>query len=259
MTEDNTHKDHRKRLKNKIRKFGTEILEDHELFEALLTYSIPRKDTNPIGHNLLDYFGSFYKVIDADYHDLMKVDGIGPESALFIKVISGAVELYNKTKADDTIKIIGNTHTAVQYFRNNYKIKENEFMVLVCLNKVKKIVKTNVFKGVSETNVSFDIRQIINSITDAHVHSIILFHTHPGGDVQPSESDISTTQTIINACLFNGIDLEDHIILNESTHFSFSKNGIVDKMKKKYTKYISTDEIFYETLIRSYSKNKDKH
>ena len=85
---DNPHKNHRSRLKNKVRKYGLECLEAHEVLELLLTYTIPRKDTNPIGHDLLDCFGTFSNVIDADYFDLLKVKGIGEESALFFNILA---------------------------------------------------------------------------------------------------------------------------------------------------------------------------
>ena len=243
-TNENTHNEHRKRLKNKIKKFGTEVLEPHELFEALLTYAIPRKDTNPIGHDLLEHFGAFHKVIDASYYDLQKVHGIGPESALFFNIISAVVELYNKSKTEDRIVKINSTTDCVQYFRDNFRIKNNEFMVLVCLNKLNKVVKHFVYKGTSETEVEFDLRQISNKIIDGNVSGVVLFHTHPSGSVEPSEADVASTQRIINSCLFNGINFLDHIILNEAEHYSFNRNGIVDIMKKKYSDFVKTNDIY---------------
>ena len=249
-TNENTHKEHRKRLKNKIKKFGTEVLEQHELFEALLTYAIPRKDTNPIGHDLLEHFGAFHKVIDAGFYDLQKVQGIGPESALFINIISAVVELYNSSKSEDKIVKINSTADCVQYFRDNFRIKNNEFMVMACLNKLNKVVKHFIYKGISETQVEFDLRQISNKITDENVSSVVLFHTHPSGSVEPSEADITSTQRILNTCLFNGINFLDHIILNEAEHYSFGKSGIIDKMKDKYHKFIQTNDIYNDIYYK---------
>ena len=96
-------KNHRKRLKEKVKKYGLECLAQHEILELLLTYTIPRKDTNPIVHNLMNFFSSFSNVIDADYHDLLKVDG--------------------------------------SFFRKKYSVKGNEFLVLACLGKNKRVIK----------------------------------------------------------------------------------------------------------------------
>ena len=95
---ESSHKNHRSRLKTKVKNHGLECLAYHEVLELLLTYTIPRKDTNPTAHKLIEYFGSFSNVLDANYHDLLKVDGVGPESALFLNFLSQLMEMYNKTK-----------------------------------------------------------------------------------------------------------------------------------------------------------------
>ncbi len=246
---DNIHKNHRNRLKAKVNKFGLECLEYHEILELLLTYTIPRKDTNIIAHDLIDNFNSFANVIDADYHDLMKVDGVGPESALFLNVLSQFMEIYNKSKLEASTYVLNSTDQAVGFFRDSYRIKNYEFMVVACLSKTNRVVKTYLCKGRDETEVTFDLKKIINSINDAGVDSVVLFHTHPNGSVSPSEEDVATTQSFLNMCLINGINLYDHIILNESEHYSFKKFGIIDRMKAKYTSIFSTNDIIFNGKI----------
>lgn len=230
----NTHKNHRQRLKTKVKDFGLECLAYHEVLELLLTYSIPRKDTNPIAHKLIDNFGSFANVIDANYYDLLKVDGIGPESALFITMLNSFMEIYNKSKLESKIEILNNTGKCVNFFRDNYRIKLNEYMVVACLSKNKRVRKTLIYRGFDDTQVSLDLRNITNRINDHGIHSVVLYHTHPCGGIEPSDADIQTTQKIVNACLMHGIDVDDHIILNEAEHFSFKRHNYIDKMKDKY-------------------------
>lgn len=248
------HKDHRQRLKTKVKNYGLECLAYHEVLELLLTYTIPRRDTNPIAHNLIEYFGSFSNVLDASYHDLLKVDGVGPESALFITILSSFMETYNKSKLETGVSILDNTAKCVQFFRDFYRIKTNEFMVMACLSKSKRVVKTYLYKGKDETEITFDLRQIANNINDSGVRSVVLFHTHPHGSVEPSASDLTTTQSIINICLFNGIDFDDHIILNEGEHYSFKKNGLVDGMKAKYNSVFAVTDV-YAGSLKTKSKN----
>ena len=247
------HKNHRKRLKDKVKNYGLECLAYHEILELLLTYTISRKDTNPIAHNLLEYFNSFSNVVDANYYDLLKVDGIGPESALFFNVLSQFMEIYNKNKLETKKPILNSVTSCVQFFRDFYGIKNNEFMVMACLGKNKRVVKTFLYKGKDETEVSLDLRNIANKINDTGVASIVLFHTHPNGDVRPSVEDLSVTQSILSVCLVNGIDFDDHIILNESDHYSFKHNGIVDKMKSKHSSNFSVANLFIDVY-----KNKSK-
>ena len=67
------HSGHRERMKQRFRETGFDGFSDVNALELLLFYAIPRQDTNPIAHALLDRFGSFHGVIDAHYEDLLKV------------------------------------------------------------------------------------------------------------------------------------------------------------------------------------------
>lgn len=71
------HEDHRKRVKERFLKDGIENMPDHEVLELLLFFSIPRKDTNALAHELIEHFGSLNCVLEASADDLMQVNGIG--------------------------------------------------------------------------------------------------------------------------------------------------------------------------------------
>ena len=49
------HEDHRKRVKERFLKDGIENMPDHEVLELLLFFSIPRKDTNALAHELIEH------------------------------------------------------------------------------------------------------------------------------------------------------------------------------------------------------------
>ena len=123
------HGGHRQRLKNKVRKTNLRTLEDHEIIELLLTYTIPRKDTNPIAHDLLSAFGSIDKVIDANCKDLQKVKGVGEESALFFRIISQLFAVYKENKGLDDEKL-DTVQKCINYFRKRYEVEKDEFILL---------------------------------------------------------------------------------------------------------------------------------
>ena len=52
------HKDHRQRLKNRFLKEGLDNFDELYVLELLLYYCIPRIDTNPIAHRLLDRYSA---------------------------------------------------------------------------------------------------------------------------------------------------------------------------------------------------------
>ena len=83
------HKDHRKRVRKMFLQNGVpDNIPEHQLLEFLLFHTIPRKDTNPLAHRILDAFGgSLANVLEAPYSELMKVEGVTETTAGLIKFI----------------------------------------------------------------------------------------------------------------------------------------------------------------------------
>ena len=72
----NLHNGHRQRLKDRFLTDGLRSFNEINKLELLLFYAIPRRDTNPIAHRLLDRFGSLSAVLEAEPALLTEVDGI---------------------------------------------------------------------------------------------------------------------------------------------------------------------------------------
>ena len=66
---------------------GLDGFADHEALELLLYYAIPRQDTNPIAHALMERYGSLSGVMAAPIEDLQKVKGIGENAAILLKMV----------------------------------------------------------------------------------------------------------------------------------------------------------------------------
>ena len=67
------HEGHRARMRQQLKTSGMDSLSDVQVLELLLYYAIPRRDTNALAHALLDRFGSFCGVMEADAKDLAAV------------------------------------------------------------------------------------------------------------------------------------------------------------------------------------------
>ncbi|MBR1987992.1 MAG: RadC family protein [Clostridia bacterium] len=253
------HAGHRQRLKDKVRQNGLNVLSEHEVLELLLTYSIPLKDTNELAHKLIDNFGDITKVIDADYKELIKQKGVGEETALFLHVLSSFYDKYKLTKNYSDNETLDNTQKCVDYFRKNYEIKDSEKMYVVCLSKLCKVMKSFTYNGQDDTEITVNIKELMEKVVGNNVAGIVIFHTHPHGSVEPSLEDIYTTQKIYNTCRSMDLLLIDHIIFNTTEHYSFGSNGELAKMEKKYYEvfddpYVKEKKKLNQNLIHKYMK-----
>lgn len=63
-------------MRDRVRVSGTESMQDHELLEYILFAFVPRRNTNEMAHALMERFGSFADVLNADAEELEKVPGM---------------------------------------------------------------------------------------------------------------------------------------------------------------------------------------
>ena len=85
---ENLHRGHRRRMCENFMASEDVTLTDVQYLEMILFYCIPRVDTNPIAHRLLDKFGSIRDVFEASEEELISVKGMGPKSAETLKQIA---------------------------------------------------------------------------------------------------------------------------------------------------------------------------
>ena len=94
--DENLHAGHRQRMRREmIEQNSFDQMGDHRILEVLLFYGIPRKDTNPIAHELLNKFGSLTGVMDAEFEELKAVKGMTENAATLIKTIMPIARRYN--------------------------------------------------------------------------------------------------------------------------------------------------------------------
>ncbi len=227
------HTGHRQRMKEKIAKYGLRSLEAHEVLEYLLWFTIPRKDTNPLGHRLIDKFGSIANVLNADPKYLEKIEGIGKTTAQFLTSLPDVFSIYKESVADGKLDVLNDVNACVRYFRNKFEIHKQEDFYIFCLNGLNKIIKYEVIKGADDICINIDTNFFGEFINDKNVVSVLVCHTHPMGQTLPSQEDINTTKTLIDICNLMRKQFFDHIIFNETSHFSFGVNHLIENLKNK--------------------------
>lgn len=109
------HKGHRGRLKARFLREGEDSFDDHQVLELLLFYAVPRLDTNPAAHRLMQRFGSFSAVLEADPKDLSSVEGVGANAAAFLAMIPQITRRYFLDRVKHTRKTPNTSEAAADY------------------------------------------------------------------------------------------------------------------------------------------------
>ena len=218
------HKGHRQRLKDRFLREGLDNFEELYVLELLLYYCIPRVDTNPIAHALLDYFGSLTAVFEATPEELKRVPGIGDNAATFLALIPQVGRFYQIKRAQPgdilhTISQCGNY--LVPYFYG----RENETVFLLCLDAKCKVLACKLVGEGSVNSANIPIRRVVEIALNTNATTVVLAHNHPSGLALPSHDDIQTTLRLARAMEAVEITLADHIVGADNDFVSMTQSG----------------------------------
>lgn len=209
---------HRKRLKEKYAN-ESNSLHDYELLELLLTYSIPRKDVKPTAKDLIKHFGNFENVFNATQSQLMKVNGIGENSATLISLFNTIGDKINKNR-NANIKELNNSEEAKEYFVNLLKSERNEKVAVLSLDNSNHIISCRVISEGTVNLIDVSPRKIVEAVITDNASNVIIAHNHPFGDSEPSAKDVDFTLKTRDLLRPLGVELFDHIIIGENDAFS---------------------------------------
>lgn len=212
--EKNLHEGHRQRLKNRFLEDGLDNFQPHNILEMLLFYSIPRKDTNDIAHELIEKFGSLSGVFDADIEELVKVDYITENSATLIKMIPAMSRAYLMDKSRH-IKQLSNVEIIKEYLLGLFHGEKNEIVYVLFLNNSFDLISHYKLHEGSVNSTSVDVRKIMEYVVKTNASMIIVAHNHPNGTAFPSMEDIETTGRLMTLLNPFNVTVLEHFVVNE--------------------------------------------
>lgn len=217
------HDGHRDRMRDRFLKTGLSSFEKHEILELLLFYAIPRKNTNEIGHYLINKFSSIAKVFDADTKALQEIDGISKNSAIFLKMIPQVCKRY----VNEEYKSLRLTDAGeiAQFAIKEFSEADHEMLKMAFLdNNCGLIACVDISKN-DGNSLILDKKRIIQLSTMYHSAYMILMHNHLNGDVTPSFAEKVSVQTLNGFFRKLNLALMDSIIVSGTKTLSMRAKG----------------------------------
>lgn len=218
------HDGHREKMRQRFLQGGLETFADHEALELLLYYAIPRRDTNPIAHALMERYGSLSAVLSAPVEDLRKVEGVGESAAVLLRL---APQLCRKARMADAAQenVLNSSEKAGAYLLERFAGEQNEVVYQLCLDRKGKLIACKRIGEGGVTNAELNIRKLMENAILTSASAVILSHNHPSGIALPSQDDYATTQRVMDALRTIGVALTDHIIVADGDFVSMADSG----------------------------------
>ena len=203
---------HRFRVKNAVIENGFGHLSNHRLLELLLFYSIPRADTDKLARGLIEEFGSWQAVFDADISRLCRVNGVGESTAVFIATVGELIKRSSAPKVDGRVSL-KNIEDLKELAKRQLFGSSNEKVIIVCLDSAKRVKRVVPVSTGNKNEALVDVRKAVQAVMDCEATSAFIAHNHPENSCQPSAADIDTTRSLCVMFRKLGIKLIDHIVV----------------------------------------------
>lgn len=224
------HEGHRARLRARYAKTGLDSFAPHEVLELLLTYAIPRRDVNPIAHELLSAFGSLAGVLEATSEQLATVPGVGEGAATLLSLIPAVMRAYERSALRGRVTI-RNHADAAAYCLTLLRGRKNERLYCVALNARMEVVgHAQIGQGTSDEVAAYP-RLAAEYALHMNAKAVLLAHNHPSGHAAPSMEDLEATGLMMRALRPLGITVCDHIIIGSEDCYSFRKGDLLDRLE----------------------------
>ncbi len=215
------------RPREKLLNKGIDSLSDAELIAILIGSGNRKESAVELSKRILsETQNNLNSLAKLNVNELQKFKGIGEAKAISI---IAALEIGKRRKISEVIerKKIRNSKDIFQIFGHKLGDLPYEEFWLILMNRANKIMEIKKISSGGVSGTVIDIKIILKAAIEKTASSIIVCHNHPSGNTKPSNSDISITKKLKDACKTIDVSLLDHVIVSYSNYYSFADEGII--------------------------------
>lgn len=207
------------RPREKASQNGIGSLSDRELLALFIRQGIKNYSALQVADEILCLSGGFSGLNRLTQDELIKVPGISHIKALEVLALVEVSKRMVKPKYNDLIQI-DRPNTLISWLNLELGYKRQEYFLAIYLDKQNRLIAHSIlFKGTLDRSVVHP-REIFKEAVKQSASRIILVHNHPSGSLNPSASDLKTTEILVDAGHMMGVFILDHLIVSEGNYTS---------------------------------------
>lgn len=206
---------------------GKNAVSDAELLAIIMGSGSKNESAVELARRILDSVGNnFHELSKLSLQDLMKFKGVGEAKAISIAT---ALEIGRRRASQEVPerKEIGKSLDAYEIFRPYLSDLNTEEFWAIFLNQKNKVIQTKQLTSGGISSSIVDIRVLYKTALEVFAVGIIVAHNHPSGNLKPSQEDLKITKQISDAGNILNIKLLDHLILSQTSYFSFADENFL--------------------------------
>jgi len=208
------------RPRERLMESGPESLSDRDLLSIILVSGIRGKNVRILAQELLTK-------LDKEKHipsiaELSGLAGMGQSKACMI----AAMLEFGRRKWASGQKI-RQPEDIYALIRHHADRRQERFLCL-SLNGAHEVLASRIVTIGLVNKTIVHPREVLADPIQDRASSIVIAHSHPSGNLEPSGEDNEMTQRLKTAAGILGINFLDHLIFSENLFFSYRQEGLLD-------------------------------
>ena len=114
-----------------------------------------------------------------------------------------------------------------EYLSIAYGARESELFGMLMLDNRRQLLGVaELFNGTIDGARIYP-REVVKTALAANAAAVVIFHNHPSGNPEPSQSDETITRRLRDALALVDVRVLDHVIVAGDAHVSFAAKGLL--------------------------------
>lgn len=213
------------RPRERLAKYGANILTNAELLAILLRVGLPGENAVHLASRLLVDFKGVAGLHRAPFEEVRRQHGVGTAKAAQIKA---ALELGIRLRQEspDEKPAVHSPADVFSLIGYHLSALEQEELHVVLLDTRNRLIETiPVYRG-SLNSSQVRVGELFREAIRRSANAIIVVHNHPSGDPTPSPEDVAVTRAIIQAGKLLDIDVLDHLVIGGGKFVSLKERNL---------------------------------
>ena len=123
---------------------------------------------------------------------------------------------------------VSSSEDAYRYIKkiiDNNRLDYVETFYLLTLTNANRVLSVSQIASGAQKGVIVNTKEIFQSCLLLHAANFIVAHTHPSGELKPSNSDIKVTKELLKTATLLDLTLLDHLIISSEGYYSLADNN----------------------------------
>jgi DNA repair protein RadC len=216
------------RPREKLLARGAGALADAELLALLLRTGVKGQGVLQMAQSLLDRFGGFAGLLNADAQDLKTVKGLGGKAKR--AELAAVLEIARRVLGERLARPPGfeQPQAVKDYLGLHLAGLEHEAFAVLFLDAQHRLIRLETLFHGTLTHTAVHPREVVKRAIELNAAAVVLAHNHPSGAAEPSRADELLTQSLRQALQLVEVRVLDHVIVARGAGaVSFAERGLL--------------------------------